>query len=155
MRGGVLGVVRPALFAPHVVDEEHLGGPAGVHAGSVPTLVLQLVSVQRHLPVVRSRKGLLSPDQRNRGCLDARHRPTSDSSDLGQHVTKLTVGENDSGQRLVQLGQVLHRSFRSLSENCNSKPATLDQQSDAATLATLILTVWSGPASANPSYGPG
>ena len=39
----------------------------------------------------------------------------------------------------MQLGQVLHRSFRSLSENCYSRPATLDQQSDAATLATLIL----------------
>ena len=62
--------------------------------------------------------------------------PTSDSSDLSQHVTKLTVGENDSGQLLMQLGQVLHRSFRSLSENC-SKPATLDQQLDAATLATV------------------
>jgi hypothetical protein len=43
--GGALGVVRPALFAPHVVDEEHLRGPAGVHAGSIPALVLQLVSV--------------------------------------------------------------------------------------------------------------
>jgi hypothetical protein len=39
----------------------------------------------------------------------------------------------------MQLGQVLHNSFRSLSENCYSKPATLDQQSDVATLATLLL----------------
>jgi hypothetical protein len=39
----------------------------------------------------------------------------------------------------MQLGQVLHCSFRSLSQNCHSKLATLDQQSDAATLATLIL----------------
>ncbi len=39
----------------------------------------------------------------------------------------------------MQLGQVLHRSFRSVSEICYSKPATLDRQSDAATLATLIL----------------
>jgi hypothetical protein len=32
------------LFAPHVVDEEYLSGPAGVHAGSVPAFVLQLAS---------------------------------------------------------------------------------------------------------------
>src|SRR5215217_8712562 len=63
VRGGVLGVVRPALFTAHVVDEQHLACPAGVHTRSVPTLVLQLVSVQSHLAVVASGKRLLSPDQ--------------------------------------------------------------------------------------------
>jgi hypothetical protein len=67
VRGDMLGVVRPALFGPHVVDQEHLAGPASVHTGSVPALVLQLVSVQSHLTIVGSRERHLAPDQRDRG----------------------------------------------------------------------------------------
>ena len=125
------------MLSPHVVDEEHLAGSAGVHTRSVPTLVLQLVGIQSQLPVIGGRERLVFPDQRDRSCLDAGHRPASDSNDLGQDLRKFAVGENDSGQPLMQLGQVLHRSFRSLGENCYSKPATLDQQSDPATLTTV------------------
>jgi len=96
------------LLSPHVVDEEHLAGSAGVHTRSVPTLVLQLVGIQSHLPVIGGRERLVFPDQRDRGCLDAGHRTASDSKDLGQDLRKFAVGDNDSGQRLMNLVDVIH-----------------------------------------------
>src|SRR5215216_4002641 len=134
VRGHVLGIIRPPLLAPHVIDEEHLSGQAGVHTRSVPALVLQLVGIQRHLSVIGSRRRLLSPDQRDRSCRHAGHSTPSDpmisvnTSPSSRSATTTPANTSCSSFTSFITG------FRSLSLRTGMwKPAELRQVSDTAT----------------------
>ena len=71
--------------------------------GSVPARI----AVRQHPApsVPDGPEWLVFPDQCDIGFLDARRCLTGDPSDLGQHLRKLAIGDNDSGECLVWLAE--------------------------------------------------
>src|SRR4051794_11571315 len=109
MSGGVSGIVGPPLLRRHVLDQEHLSGPARVQTRPVAALILQLVSVQRYLAVVSRRERLVATDQRYGRRFCPWHRASRGTRDVAQHVVELTIDQHDAGQILMQSGEVVHR----------------------------------------------
>jgi hypothetical protein len=100
--GHALGIIGQALLTQHVIDQEHLAGQAGVHTRSIPTLVLQFVGIQSHLPVIGSRERLLCPDQRDRSCLHAGHPVAVDS--IADDPLAVAISANGLTRQMVMNG---------------------------------------------------
>ncbi len=104
------GVVRPAGLLAHVVDHQLDPGHAGIDAGPVAALVLQLIGHQGQFTGIAGGERLTVPDQGDRGLFHPGDALLGDPGVLVQDLFERGTGETDVQQLSQHLsGKLRHK----------------------------------------------